>query len=433
MGPSAAGAPGLRAWGAGWTDGAAYARGVGVTPELEPASSGAVRTVDVVIVGAGAAGLMCALTAAKRGREVLLLDHANKAGKKILMSGGGRCNFTNLLTDPSNFASGNEHFCKSALARFTQWDFIAMVDEHRVPYHEKKLGQLFCDNRSKDIVALLLDECDRAGVDLRLRTAVERIERTEDGYALRTTMGDLEAPSLVVATGGLSVPTMGATGFGYDIARQFGHTVLETRAGLVPFAITDGLKDLCAELSGTSVPCVVRCNGESFREDLLFTHRGLSGPAILQISSFWHPGDEVEIDLLPDRDALAWLQAEQAARPDAELRTVLAGAFTRKMAALLVERFFQAKPLKQHTPAELRAVADQLSAWRVVPAGTEGYRTAEVTLGGVDAREVSSKTMESRLSPGLFFVGEVLDVSGHLGGFNFQWAWASGHAAAQAV
>ncbi len=390
-------------------------------------------TTDAVIIGAGAAGLTCALTAAGRGRRVLLLDHSNKAGKKILMSGGGRCNFTNMYAEPANFASVNPHFCKSALARYTPWDFIAMVARHGVPYHEKKLGQLFCDNRSKDILAMLLEECRQAGVDLRLRTAVERIERRDGGYQLSTGVGPVAATSLVIATGGLSIPTLGATGFGYEVARQFGHTVLPTRAGLVPFTISGELRALCAELSGTSVDCVASCNGESFRENLLFTHRGLSGPAILQISSFWHPGDVVEIDLLPGRDALAWLQERQAARPDSELKTVLGEVFTKKMAALLAERWFASKPMKRHTPAELRAIADRLGAWRVRPAGTEGYRTAEVTLGGVDTREVSSKTMESLKSPGLYFIGEVLDVNGHLGGFNFQWAWASGHAAAQVV
>lgn len=391
------------------------------------------RSLDVVIIGAGAAGLMCALTAAERGRQVLLVDHSNKAGKKILMSGGGRCNFTNMYTEPANFASGNPHFCKSALARYTPWDFIALVSRHGVPYHEKKLGQLFCDNRSKDILNMLLDQCRQAGVDLHVNTSVQRVEQTEAGYLLNTDLGQIAAPSLVIATGGLSIPTLGATGFGYEIARQFGHTVLATRAGLVPFTISGQLKELCNELSGTSVDCAVRCNGESFRENLLFTHRGLSGPAILQISSFWHPGDVVEIDLLPDRDALEWLQSQQAERPNSELKTVLGELFSKKMAALLADRWFASKPLKQYTAAELRAIADRLGAWQVTPAGTEGYRTAEVTLGGVDTREVSSKTMESRKSPGLYFIGEVLDVTGHLGGFNFQWAWASGHAAAQVV
>jgi predicted Rossmann fold flavoprotein len=386
-----------------------------------------------VIIGAGAAGLMCAMTAAARGREVLLLDHSNKAGKKILMSGGGRCNFTNMYADPDNFSSQNPNFCKSALARYTPWDFIALVDAHGIPYHEKKLGQLFCDDKAKDILNMLLEECRRAGVELHLKTAVREIEKTDAGYALSTDIGPVAASSVVIATGGLSIPTLGATGFGYEVARRFGHDVLPTRAGLVPFIITDALKELCTELTGTSVASVVRCNGQSFPENILFTHRGLSGPAILQISSFWHLGDAVEIDLLPDRDALEWLQDQQAARPDSELKTVLGEVFTKKMATLLAERWFASRPMKQYTAAELRDVAARLGAWQVVPAGTEGYRTAEVTLGGVDTRQVSSKTMESRKSPGLYFIGEVLDVTGHLGGFNFQWAWASGYAAAQVV
>lgn len=302
-----------------------------------------------------------------------------------------------------------------------------------MPYHEKKLGQLFCDNKSKDILNMLLEECRQVGVDLRLDTSVRQIEKTEAGYVLTTDMGPVASPSLVIATGGLSIPTLGATGFGYEVARQFGHDVLATRAGLVPFTISGQLKELCTELSGTSVACVVSCNGESFRENILFTHRGLSGPAILQISSFWHPGDAVEINLLPDRDALEWLQGQQAARPNSELRTLLGEVFTKKMAALLADHWFASKPMKQYTPAELRNISGRLGAWQVVPAGTEGYRTAEVTLGGVDTHEVSSKTMESRKSPGLYFIGEVLDVNGHLGGFNFQWAWASGYAAAQVV
>jgi predicted Rossmann fold flavoprotein len=392
-----------------------------------------VRSTDVVIIGAGAAGLMCALTAAARGRQVLLVDHANKAGKKILMSGGGHCNFTNMYAEPANFSSQNPQFFKSALARYTPWDFIAMVSEHGVPYHEKKLGQLFCDNRSRDILEMLLGECQQAGVDLRLSTSVQQIEKTEAGYLLSTDIGHVASPSLVVATGGLSIPTLGATGFGYEIARQFGHNVLATRAGLVPFTVSGQLKELCSELSGTSAACVVSCNDQSFRENILFTHRGLSGPAILQISSFWHPGDAVEINLLPDHDAFEWVRGQRAAHPDSELKTVLGEVFTKKLAALLAGQWSDPRPMKQYTPAELRDIAGKLGAWQVVPAGTEGYRTAEITLGGVDTREVSSKTMESLKSPGLYFIGEVLDVSGHLGGFNFQWAWASGHAAAQFV
>ncbi|GLK87002.1 NAD(P)/FAD-dependent oxidoreductase [Pseudomonas turukhanskensis] len=388
---------------------------------------------DVVIIGAGAAGLMCALQAAKRGRQVVLLDHANKAGKKILMSGGGRCNFTNMYTEPANFLSQNPHFCKSALARYTQWDFIELVSKHGVPYHEKKLGQLFCDNKASDILELLLSECDQAGVTLHLNTAVTQIDKTDSGYQLQTGIGAVSCTSLVIATGGLSIPTLGATGFGYQVAKQFGHNVLPTRAGLVPFTITDQLKALCTELSGTSVDCLVSCNDESFRENILFTHRGLSGPAILQISSYWLPGQAVSINLLPDHDVPTWLAEQQAERPNSELKTLLGELFTKKMANLLAEHWFVSRPMKQYTPAELAQIAEQLANWQVVPAGTEGYRTAEVTLGGVDTKEVSSKTMESLKSPGLYFVGEVLDVTGHLGGFNFQWAWASAYAAAQFV
>ncbi|KTC40012.1 hypothetical protein AO265_10140, partial [Pseudomonas sp. ABAC61] len=275
------------------------------------------------------------------------------------------------------------------------------------------------------------DECDQVGVELHLDTSIQQIEKLEPGYLLQTTLGPVQCQSLVIATGGLSIPTLGATGFGYQVARQFGHELLPTRAGLVPFTITDQLKELCGELSGTSVDCLVSCNGQSFRENILFTHRGLSGPAILQVSSYWQPGDSVEINLLPDHDALDWLHQQQAERPNSELKTLLGEIFTKKMAGLLADHWFASKPMKQYTPAELSEVADKLGNWQLVPAGTEGYRTAEVTLGGVDTREVSSKTMESLKSPGLYFIGEVLDVSGHLGGFNFQWAWASGYAAAQ--
>ena len=394
------------------------------------------QQADVIIIGAGAAGLMCAFSAAQRGRRVLVLDHANKPGKKILMSGGGRCNFTNMYCEPANFLSANPHFCKSALARYTQWDFIELVAKHGVAYHEKKLGQLFCDNKSSDILGLLLDECDQAGARLQLDTSVSEIAALDGGgYRLETSAGTYTCQSLVIATGGLSIPTLGASGFGYQVARQFGHQVLPTRAALVPFTITEPqLKALCTELSGTSVEdCLVSCNGQSFKENILFTHRGLSGPAILQISSYWQPDDEVSINLLPHLDLTEWLPAQQAERPNSELKTVLGELFTKKMAGLLAEQWFVSKPLKQYTPAELQAVAERLADWRFVPAGTEGYRTAEVTLGGVDTREVSSKTLESQKAPGLYFIGEVLDVSGQLGGFNFQWAWASAFAAAQYV
>jgi len=390
-----------------------------------------VQAVDVIIVGAGAAGLMCALTAAQRGRKVLVIDHANKAGKKILMSGGGRCNFTNMYTEPDNFLSNNPHFCKSALARYTQWDFLEMVQRHQIPYHEKKLGQLFCDNKASDILQMLLDECADAGATIQLNTPIDSIQAQDAGFILQCKQQTFKCQSLVIASGALSIPTLGATGFGYQVAEQFGHTILPTRAGLVPFTITDPqLKELCTALSGTSVDdCVVQCNGQSFKEDLLFTHRGLSGPVILQISSYWQPGDRIEINLLSDRDASAWLLEQQAQQPNVELKTILSECFTRKMAQLLCEHWFTNTPLKQYNAKQLTEIGDRLKHWQLTPSGTEGYRTAELTLGGVDTQEVSSKTMQSQKHSNLYFVGEVLDVSGHLGGFNFQWAWASGHAA----
>ncbi|MDM1695596.1 NAD(P)/FAD-dependent oxidoreductase [Thiopseudomonas alkaliphila] len=398
------------------------------------------KAVDVIVLGAGAAGLMCAQTAGHRGKSVLVLDHANKAGKKILMSGGGRCNFTNLYTEASHFISQNPHFCKSALARFTQWDFLALIDKHQVAHHEKKLGQLFCDGKASAILNLLLDECTAADVTLQLDTRILKIHATEHGFSLDTEHKTLGAAqyhcrSLVIATGGLSIPTLGASGFGYQVAEQFGHQLLPRRAGLVPFTITDGqLKQLCVELSGTSVSdCQVSCNGQSFTEDLLFTHRGLSGPVMLQISSFWQMGDVLEINWLPDRDATLWLTEQQHSRPNLELKTLLAERFTKKMAQLICEQFLINLPLKQLSPKQLQQIASWLNGWQVTPAGTEGYRTAEVTLGGVDTREVSSKTMASLKQANLYFIGEVLDVTGQLGGFNFQWAWASGHAAGTAV
>lgn len=389
------------------------------------------QTVDVIIIGAGAAGLMCALTAAQRGRKVLVLDHANKAGKKILMSGGGRCNFTNMYTEPDNFLSNNPHFCKSALARYTQWDFIEMVQRHQIPYHEKKLGQLFCDNKANDILQMLLDECADAGAKIELNTSIESIQATETGFTLKSKQQTFKCKSLVIASGALSIPTLGATGFGYQVAEQFGHSILPTRAGLVPFTLTDPqLKELCTALSGTSIDdCIVECNGQSFKEDLLFTHRGLSGPVILQISSYWLPGNQIEVNLLSDRDASVWLLEQQAQQPNVELKTVLSECFTRKMAQWLCEHWFTNTPLKQYNAKQLAAIGQQLNQWQLTPSGTEGYRTAEITLGGIDTQEVSSKTMQSQKQDNLYFIGEVLDVSGHLGGFNFQWAWASGHAA----
>ena len=377
---------------------------------------------------------MCARTAAQRGRSVLVVDHANKVGKKILMSGGGRCNFTNMYAEPDNFLCGNGHFVKSALSRYTPWDFIALVDKHQVPYHEKKLGQLFCDNKSLDILQLLLSECQQAGATIRSRCEVKAIAANASGFGVDTSLGQVQAQSLVVATGGLSIPTMGATGFGYRIARDFGLNVLPTRAGLVPFTLSE--KELAAfsELSGSSVAARVSCGDAQFSENILFTHRGLSGPAILQISSYWNSGDLVEIDLLPQLDLTAYLPQMQRERPKVELKTLLGELLTKKIAQCLGdlwggEQWDISRPLNQLTPPQIHAIAERFHRWQLKPSGTEGYRTAEVTLGGVDTNELSSKTLEAKRQPGLYFIGEVVDVTGHLGGFNFQWAWASGFAA----
>ncbi|MFA5940032.1 MAG: NAD(P)/FAD-dependent oxidoreductase [Sinimarinibacterium sp.] len=386
---------------------------------------------DIVILGGGAAGLMCAIEAARRGRRVRVLDHANRVGKKILMSGGGRCNFTNLHVTPENYVSANPHFCKSALARYTQWDFIAMVDRHRIAWHEKELGQLFCDESSKLIVKMLLDECAAAGVAIETECAIHAVRRQDAGFALATTHGEMQASALVVATGGLSIPKMGATGFGYELARQFGHRVVPTRAALAPLTLSGRHLDDYADLSGVALPVEARCGGHAFRGGFLFTHRGISGPAILQISTYWEPGAALSIDWLPDRDAREYLVAQRGERPAAELRTVLSEVLPKRLAQRLCELKLGDLPLRQIAPAKLQEISAQLHDWPIVASGTEGYRTAEVTFGGVDTHELSSTTMESRKVPGLYFIGEVVDVTGHLGGFNFQWAWASGHAAGQ--
>lgn len=388
---------------------------------------------DVVIIGAGAAGLMCAMTAGARGRKVLLLDHANKPGKKILMSGGGRCNFTNMYAEPENFISHNPHFCKSALARYTQWDFINLVIAHDIPYHEKKLGQLFCDNKSSDILNMLLKECKQANVEMTLDTDITSIDKRESGLLVQTSNGDLHCESLVIATGGLSIPTMGATGFGYKVAEQFGHQIYPTTAALVPFVVTDKLKAFCEAMSGASLDSIVSCGDTSFRENILFTHRGLSGPAILQISSYWQKGQPIEVNLLPAEDAVQWLSEQKETRPNVELKTILSEKFTRKIATWMCDNWFTNRPIKQLESTDIEKVAKQLSQWKITPSGTEGYRTAEVTLGGVDTNEISSKSMMSKKVDGVYFIGEVLDVTGWLGGFNFQWAWASGHAAGEVV
>ncbi len=388
---------------------------------------------DVLVIGAGAAGLMCALTAGQRGRIVQVIDHANKVGKKILMSGGGRCNFTNTGTAPANFLSANPHFCKSALARYTPWHFIEMVERHGIAYHEKELGQLFCDISSKQIVRMLMDECQAAGVQVRTDCAVTKVERGADGFHVQTAQGHFHAASLVVATGGLSIPSLGASGFGYELARQFGHEVLPTRAGLVPLTLSGKHQERFNDLSGVALPITARCNNVEFRNSMLITHRGISGPAILQISSFWEPGDDLRLDLLPGQDADAWLRRMKAERGAAELRTVLSEVLPRRLALRLCEHWLPDRPVKQIDEPQLRESTSLLQGFPLVASGTEGYRTAEVTLGGVDTRKVSSSTFESQLVPGLHFVGEVLDVTGWLGGYNFQWAWASGHAAGQVV
>lgn len=394
------------------------------------------QKLDVVIIGAGAAGLMCAISAGSRGKSVAVLDHANKVGKKILMSGGGRCNFTNYYAEPANYLSENEHFCKSALSRYTQWDFISLVEKHGIPYHEKKLGQLFCDNKAKDIVNMLLAECADVGAEVRTHCSVEKVEKHDDSFLLTTTQGKWLCQSLVIATGGLSIPTMGATGFGYDIARQFGMKVLDTTAGLVPFTLTPHLLEQFEGLSGTSADAIVFCNGHSFRENILFTHRGLSGPSVLQISSYWQPGDTVSINLFPDIDLLEHLKEKQQTNPKSHVNAVMSEVLTKKLADRLCELWFAdfyQKPLAELSNEQLAAVAEQCQSWQLKPTGTEGYRTAEVTLGGLDTDEVSSKTFEAKKVEGLYFIGEVLDVTGHLGGYNFQWAWASGHACGQYV
>ena len=391
---------------------------------------------DVIIIGAGAAGLMCAISAGNRGRRVVVLDHANKVGKKILMSGGGRCNFTNLDIQPENYISHNPHFCKSALSRYTQWDFIAMVEKHNIAYHEKKLGQLFCDNKSKDILNMLLDECTACGVEISSHCSIQKITKNELGFKLKTTQGVWQCESLVIATGGLSIPKMGATGFGYDVAKQFGIKVLAQQAALVPFTLIEKMKRDFADLSGTSVDVIASCNGQAFRENMLFTHRGLSGPAILQISSYWQQGDVVSVNLLPEMDLFKHLKSQQKNKPNTQLNTILSEFFSKKLAQTLSELWFKNfyhLAIAQISDEQLKQVTTQLQQWQFKPNGSEGYRTAEVTKGGIDSDEISSKTFASAKVKGLYFIGEVLDVTAHLGGYNFQWAWSSGHAAGQFV
>ncbi|WLS79185.1 NAD(P)/FAD-dependent oxidoreductase [Erwinia pyri] len=390
---------------------------------------------DVIIIGAGAAGLFCAAQAGQRGKRVLLLDNGKKAGRKILMSGGGRCNFTNLYTEPAAYLSQNPHFCKSALARYTQWDFIDLVNRHGIAWHEKTLGQLFCDDSAQQIVDLLLKECEAGSVTLRLRSEVLSVARDEAGYTLALNGSTVQAEKLVVASGGLSMPGLGASPFGYKIAEQFGLKVFPTRAGLVPFTLHKPLLEQLQTLSGVAVPSVISAeDGTLFKEALLFTHRGLSGPAVLQLSSYWQPGEFVTINLSPERELGSFIDEEREAHPNQSLKNTLAKVLPRRLVECL--QLLGSVPectLKQLNSRQQGELVASLHQWRVQPNGTEGYRTAEVTLGGVDTSVLSSKTMEARDVPGLYFIGEVVDVTGWLGGYNFQWAWASAWACAQAL
>jgi predicted Rossmann fold flavoprotein len=418
---------------------------------------------DLIVIGAGAAGLMCAITAAKRGRRVLMIERSNKAGKKILMSGGGRCNFTNLHVTPDRFISANPHFCKSALSRYTQWDFIALVEKHGIEYFEKETvnglsGQLFCKQNSKQIVAMLMDECSQVGVEIKLRCEIEALRHQsstwtakghhrarnqppanqtvlDERFHLKTSHGNFSTDSLVVAAGGLSVPSLGGSGFGYELAEHFGMRVLPKSAGLVPFTFTDAMHDVCGRLSGVSLEAVLFNDHQNFREDVLFTHRGLSGPAALQLSSYWKPGEPINICFLPDHDVIALLLNWKQNQARTLLRTQLHHLLPRKL-VLEIEQLWWPElaetPLAEWPNVWLEAIAQKLQGWELKPAGTEGYRTAEVTLGGIDTTELSSRTMESTVA-GLYFIGEVVDVTGHLGGFNFQWAWSSGFASGQSV
>lgn len=387
---------------------------------------------DVIVIGGGAAGLMCAATAGYRGRKVLLIDHANKVGKKILMSGGGRCNFTNLYVEPSNYLSHNPHFCKSALSRFTQWDFLDMVNRHGIAYHEKTQGQLFCDNKANDILQMLLSECESAGVTVQTHCSVDSVKR--DAQFLVATSGGLyQAESVVVATGGLSIPTMGATGFGYQLAKQFGLEVLETTASLVPFTLSGKWQERTSSLSGISLPVTVTTPRQSFSDAMLFTHRGLSGPAVLQASNYWFLGEPITVDFLPGCHLSEHIRQWQKDNPKQELKTLLNTVLPKRFVLSWLEQTPSAKPIAQYGNAEIDELAERFHRWQVTPSGTEGYRTAEVTRGGVNTDAVSSKTFEAKEVTGLYFVGEVLDVTGWLGGFNFQWAWASGYCAGQYV
>ncbi|HSS18818.1 MAG TPA: NAD(P)/FAD-dependent oxidoreductase [Pyrinomonadaceae bacterium] len=389
---------------------------------------------DVVIIGGGAAGLLCAIEAGRRGRRVVVLEHNSTIGKKIAISGGGRCNFTNLNTGADNFISANPHFCKSALARYTPADFISLVEKHRIAFHEKKLGQLFCDGSAQQIITLLLEEASETGVEIRCGSTVQSVNKSnpnEGGFEIKTNSGSIVSETVVVATGGLSIPPLGATDFGYRLARQFGIEIREPWPALVPFTLSREELRALTPLSGVSVDASVSCRGAQFRENILVTHRGLSGPAILQISSYWGPGRSIVVNLLPEVAADELLREQE--NKELSLANFLSQFLPRRFAAAWCALHFPSQPLKRYTPRQLTDIARKLNHWEVLPVGTEGYRKAEVTAGGVSTDELSSQTMEVKKVPGLYFIGEVVDVTGQLGGYNFQWAWASGHAAGRSA
>jgi predicted Rossmann fold flavoprotein len=387
---------------------------------------------NVLIIGASASGLMCAIEAGKRGRKVTVLDHANKPGKKILMSGGGRCNFTNYHISANNFISHNPHFCKSALSRYTQWDFISMVTDHHISFHERDHGQLFCDNSAKEILDMLLAECKKVNIDIRLDCEITTIDKTKvNEFSINTSRGNFKAQSLVIACGGLSIPRMCASPLGYKIAEKFDHHIWPTSAGLVPFTLQPDDKAELAELSGIAVNSLVNNQRIEFRENILFTHRGLSGPAILQISSYWQPGEAININLIPEIDIVDYLKTRQQTQPKVKLKTALGEFLPKRLLQTTLGEDTVDTPLQAISYHRYSNIAEQLQNWQIKPSGTEGYRTAEVTLGGVDCNQLSSKTMESRKIAGLYFIGEVVDVTGWLGGYNFQWAWSSGWCAGQ--
>ena len=392
------------------------------------------REYDVAVIGAGAAGMMCAIAAGRRGRSVIVLDHAGAPGEKIRISGGGRCNFTNIHAGPKQYLSGNPHFFKSALARYTPADFVALVDKHKIAWHEKALGQLFCDNSAKDITQMLIVEMRAVGAELSLKREITAVEKTEAGFRLQTSDATISARALVVASGGKSIPKMGATGLAYKIAEQFGLTLTETRPGLVPLTLDPGLLAALAPLSGVSVDATLRHGRTVFREALLFTHRGLSGPSVLQISSYWREGDMVTVSIEPDIDLLGLLKAARQENGKQAAQTVLGHVLPKRLAQYLVEaRGLASRPLAELPDKLLQGLVDGIQNWQITPAGSEGYRTAEVTLGGVDTNGLDSRTMQAKSVSGLYFIGECVDVTGWLGGYNFQWAWASGHAAGEAV